>query len=323
MPSKVSLLGASEAPAVRAGPRQPERSARIAFADTLRYLAASRFVHALALSQLLAVAWWGVAAWLRPLGIIPVWYDQAATFTLVGAHWRDPYAISGFINPPWAALLLVPFGWLPLPLAVLAQLCLYFALLAGLIFKYGGGHKAVVIALTSFLAFDNALELNIDWVIALGLLLPPVYSGPLLLLKPQLALGAWFALRGRTLTRAVLVALTTLVLSLAAWPRWPLQLADALAFNLPRQVVSIAPLTLMPPLLAIAIGLALAWHAYRKHDPAWGLLAWLFFAPYLPFYSLLLHFAVLAARNRRLALLLSALLWLVYGGVLSLVWLAR
>jgi hypothetical protein len=292
--------------------------ARPRLAEFLASLAASRLVRALLLSQGLAAAWWVLAAWLRTIAIIPVWYDQSVTFTQLLHHIRNPYEIPIFIQPPWAALVMAPAGLLPLPLSVLAQLGLYFALLTVLIYRFGGDTRSVLIALTSFMAFDNAIELSMDWVICLGLLLPAAWSGPLLLLKPQLALGTWFALRGRTLARAVLVALVTVVISLLIWPRWPLQMALALQTNMARQVVSLAPLAFLPPLLSVFIGVVLAVYARRRRDPAWGLLAWLFFVPYITLYNLLLHFSVLAARNRRMALLLSALLWLVHGGVILL-----
>jgi hypothetical protein len=309
------------APVAPAAPRYPSYAAGVA--DALRFFAASRLARALVLSQVLALAWWLAAAWLRTLDVIPVWYDQSVTFTQLLFHIRDPYQIPIFIQPPWAALVMAPFGLLPLPLSVLVQLGLHFGLLTCLIFKFGGDTRSVLIALTSFMAFDNGIELSMDWVICLGLLLPAVWSGPLLLLKPQLALGAWFALRGRTLTRTVLVALATILVSFVFWPRWPLQMALSLQVNMARQVVSIAPLALMPPALSLAIGLALAVFAHRRRDSAWGLLAWLFFVPYLTLYNLLLLFSVLAARNRRLALLLSAVLWCVYGGVLLVLSITR
>jgi hypothetical protein len=317
------MLPAAEglAPAAPAVPGRRGQGARVG--EALRFFAASRLARALVVSQVLALAWWLAAAWLRTLDVIPVWYDQRVTFTQLLFHIRDPYAIPIFIQPPWAAVVMAPFGLLPLPLSVLVQLGLYFALLTGLIFKFGGDLRSVLIALTSFMAFDNGLELSMDWVICLGLLLPAVWSGPLLLLKPQLALGAWFALRGRTLTRTLLVALVTLLVSFVFWPRWPLQMLLSLQVNMARQVVSIAPLALMPPVLSLAIGLGLAVYAHRRRDPAWGLLAWLFCVPYLTLYNLLLLFSVLAARNRRLALLLSAVLWCVYGGVLLVFAIAR
>ncbi len=290
-----------------------------ALTDFLHTLTHSRLGLALLISQVLGVGWWSVAAWIRTLNVIPIWFDQQVTFTQLIFHIRNPYEIPIFIQPPWAAVVMAPAGLLPLPWSVLAQLCLYFALLTLLVFRFGGGLKAVLITLTSFIAFDNALELSMDWVICLGLLLPPVYSGPLLLLKPQLALGAWFGLRGRTLARTLIVSLVTLLLSFLLWPGWPLQMAAGLSANLSRQLVNMAPLANLPPALALAIGLGLAWYAHRRADAAWGLLAWLFFAPYLTLYNLLLHLAVLAARNWRLALLISALVWLIYGGLLAFI----
>jgi hypothetical protein len=77
---------------------------------------------------------------------------------------------------------------------------------------------------------------------------------------------------------------------------------------------------LMPPLLSIAIGLVLGWFAVRRQDSALGIVAWLFLVPYIAFYSLLLHFALLSARHWRIALLVSALIWLIYGGFLARYW---
>ena len=288
-------------------------------ADYVHAFTHTRLGLALLFSQGTALAWWSAAAWVRTLNLIPVWFDQEIIFTQLLHHTRDPYAIVTFMQPPWAGVVMAPLGLLPLPLSVLAQLCLYFAVLTLLIFRFGGGLGAVLITLTSFVAFDNAIELSMDWTVCLGLLLPPALGGPLLLLKPQLALGTWLSLRGRTLAWTIIVSLLTVLLSLALWPGWPVDMAHGMQFNLPRQVVNMAPLAHLPPQLSFAIGLGLAWQAVRRRDAAWGLWAWLFFVPYLTFYSLMLHLAVLAARNWRLALLISALIWLIYGGVLAVV----
>ena len=94
-----------------------------------------------------------------------------------------------FANPPWTAALLAPFGLLPLELSALLQIGLYFAILTGVIYKFGGSFKTVLIVFTSFMALDSAIELNVEWLVALGLLVPAALSGPLLLVKPQIALG--------------------------------------------------------------------------------------------------------------------------------------
>src|SRR4051812_42583299 len=74
---------------------------------------------AIRISVALALVWWAIALLFRAGNRIPVWYDQGTTFTQVGFHLADPYEVKGFVNPPWTALLLAPFGFLPLSIATL------------------------------------------------------------------------------------------------------------------------------------------------------------------------------------------------------------
>src|SRR5262245_3356135 len=90
---------------------------------------------ALLISQVMAFVWWGAAMVVSAADVIPVWYDQRMTFTQVGLNLSQPYVTHAFNNPVWAAALLFPFSLLSIELAVLAQLCLYFAILTGIIYK--------------------------------------------------------------------------------------------------------------------------------------------------------------------------------------------
>jgi len=276
----------------------------------------NRFATALLLSQILAVGWWLLALSLRSSVISDsIWYDQRTTFMAAPLHLANPYVIY-FVNPPWTAVLLLPFSWLPLPLAVLIQLCLYFAILAGVVYKYGGDTVVVLLALTSFIAFDSALELNIDWLTCLGLLVPAALSGPFLLVKPQNTLGVWLSFKRHDLVRAIIVSLIVLILSFLIWGDWPLSLANY-AVNEMQRNYNMAPLALLPVPIALAIGLALGWYAFKRRDPVWSILAWLFFVPYIKIYSLLLPFTVFAVRQRRIALIITVVMWIVYGAVIA------
>jgi len=275
-----------------------------------------RFATALVLSQILAVGWWLLTLSLRSSIISDsIWYDQSITFTQVPLHLANPYVIY-FVNPPWTALFLIPFAWLPLPLAVLIQLCLYFAILAAVAYKYGGNTTVVLLALTSFIAFDSALELNIDWLTCLGLIVPAAFSGPFLLVKPQNALGVWLSFKRHDLVRAIIVSLIVLILSFIIWGNWLLPLATYAANQMQRSY-NMAPLALMPVPVSLAIGLGLGWYAFKRRDPVWSILAWLFFVPYIKIYSLLLPFTVFAVRQRKVALIITIVMWIIYGGLIA------
>lgn len=277
-------------------------------------------VKALLMSQALAILWWLTAYFLSVKMNVPAWYDQRAAFLILPEQWLSPYQVLRFANPPWTVFALFPFHWLPVYVAILLQICLYFALLTLVIFKFGGGLAATLLALSSFVALDATIELNIDWLICLGLLVPPALSGPFLLIKPQDALGFWFTFSRRAFVRTIIVVLAVLLVSLLIWGFWPPQMIQAMQrlgtygqyrFNL-------APAAYLSYPISIGIGLFLAWRAVRRRDPVIEILAWLFFVPYIAFYSLLLHFAVFSIRFPRFALLISALIWIIYGGTVLL-----
>jgi hypothetical protein len=162
--------------------------------------------------------------------------------------------------------------------------------------------------------------LNIDWLACLGLLVPAAWSGPFLLIKPQVALGVWISFKRRDLVRAIIVSLLTLLASLVIWGDWITRLPGYASSQL-HWGSNMAPLALLPAPVAVPIslgvGIALVWIAFRRRDPVLSILAWLFFVPYIKFYSLLLPLALLAVRWPRLALLISAVMWIVYGGVIA------
>jgi hypothetical protein len=272
---------------------------------------------ALRMALAIAVLWWAVTVIFRAANLATVWYDQGATFTQLGHHIDNPYQVSGFVNPPWAAILLAPFAFLPLPIAVLVQLCLYFVIMTAVIFKFGGNAKTVLLVLLSYIALDSALELNIDWLVCLGLLVLPSFSGPFLLIKPQDAFGYWLTLKWHDFIRAVAVLTGTIGVSLILWPNWPVKMIQAIQTNTLGHFYNLAPAALMPWPIAIAIGLILSWFGFKRHDPFLAIWGWIFFAPYLTFYALLLPFALLAIRYPRFALLFSVTMWLIFGGIVA------
>jgi len=292
---------------VRTGVRLPAYAARPDFRRTV------------AIALALAVVWWLAAlvfgAWT---GVEP-WSDQRRTFTQAVHHLADPYSALVWPYVPWTALPLIPFGLLPAALAVLLQMILYFVLLAALIYRFEGGLAAALIVLTSAIAFDTALEINLEWMVVIGLLLPPVWSGPLLLVKPQAALGAWLGYAPRDWLRGGLLVLAVAAAALLIWPGWVEGMIEDIQVNTLGDWgarINIAFSNLMPRPLSWAIGAALAILALRRRDPVIGVFAWQFVVPYATFYGIMPAFALFAARWPKLALVASVTLWALYGSVL-------
>ena len=261
----------------------------------------------------LAVLWWLVALLLLPTEAVNVQTDQRSIFMPAGLAFLQPYSVRGFYNPPWAAALFAPFARLPIDLSVLLQLALFFVTLTLVIHKFGGRRSAVLIALTSFVALDTALELNVEWMVCLGWLAPARWSAPLLVIKPQTALGYYFSVKPRELLYAVLIGSLFLLASLFIWQDWIPQLITSVRSDTWVRPFNFAPMAFITPYVSIPIGLFLAWRAFRKQDAPLGVLAWLFFMPYVALYGVLIHLAMLAIRAPRAALVASLVLWILFG----------
>lgn len=275
-------------------------------------------------SQGLALLLWLVALYVRDLNIIPVWYDQENHLSNgITKHFFDPYVIRDYVYVPWLTVILLPFGLIPLSLSVLIQTSLMFGLLTAVIFKFGGSLKTVFVTLLSFMAFDAALEINVDWLIALALLVPETWSAPLLLIKPQNASGVLLSYKRRDFIRTIAVSIVIALGSFLVWGNWPIRMWKAIQTYTLGRSFNLAPIVLLPLPVSLLIGLALAYIAWRRRDPALSILAWLFFVPYIPFYSLLIPFAMLSLRAPRVALVANIAMWLIYGGTLGFDLLAR
>lgn len=280
---------------------------------------AKPLVAKLLIAVVMALVWWSVVVLiLKPLNALNVLTDQYGIFLPAGRMVQDPFQVPGYFNPPWTAALLLPFSWLPEPVAVLLQLVIYYVLITLIIHRFGGGRKAVLIALTSFVAFDSALELNIEWMICIGLLLPVRWSMPFMLVKPQTAFGYYLGVDWRKTLQAGLIAILFVGISLLIWPGWIARMIEQIQGGaLTARIYNAAPMSIVGVPLSILIGLLIAWLAVRRHDPVLGIFAWVFFVPYLALYGMMLYMALLAVRWPRATLIVSLTLWLVYGWLIG------
>lgn len=266
-----------------------------------------------------ALVWWAVALGLS--AIEPrIWGDQVHIFRAAVAQPDTPYAVWGFVHAPWTVVLFAPFTLPPLAIATLLQTLLYFALITGLVGQYlpDAAHRqrrwlALVLALTSFFAFDAAAEMNVDWMVCIGLLVPVRYSSLFLMIKPQLAFGYYLGVPVKAWPKVALVGAVVLAASVLVWGLWPLTILEKVPRTSIGQSFNAAPQVLLPSALAWALGGLLAFFAFRRKDTLLGVLAGLFMVPYIASYSLLLPFTLLAIRVPKAALVVSLSVWLMFG----------
>jgi hypothetical protein len=256
-----------------------------------------------------------VLANLDRIGLL-VWGDQLGIWLQAPRNFGNPYVLPSFVSPPYISIFLLPLTALPPLLAILIQLCLTTVVLALLVYKHGGNWRTLLLVVSCYIMFHVTIELNVDWLVMIGLLVPPAWSAPFLATKPQLAYGVVLSYSRRDFVRFVIVGLILLIVSLLIWNQWPLQMLEAT-----RRVISTAQwntalIGLLTPFVAIPVGLLLAWRGFRRRDPVLCTLAGFFFVPYTGFYSHILSFTLVALRFPRVALLISIILWGIFAPIL-------
>jgi hypothetical protein len=256
------------------------------------------------------------AVWLASLVPNADWsgqYDAAARGIFLG---RSPYEQLPYSNPPWTALFLTPFTILPPNLARGAVLVCTLAAWIYIGWRLRAPKIAFIAMLLSPTAIAALLAANVDAFVMLGVFLPPTLGLFLLMMKPQVGLGAVFldlvsAWRERGVGGVLRVfAPLCIALGLSAFlfPEWVDRMIRLTANGWNR--------SLFP--FGVPIGVLLLWIAVRKGNAFWALVASPFFAPYLTFPSYLviqigfLHPDVeRLIRRDVLQVLMCVLLWVI------------
>jgi hypothetical protein len=145
------------------------------------------------------------------------------------AQGASPYAGTGVHNPPWVMAMLVPFA--ANEAAGRAALFLIaLVVYAWTAYRFEAGPGSLALFLVSPLILHTLLLGNLEWLVFIGLLLPPRWGLFLVLAKPQMGAGvalvwAWTAWREAGWREAVRlcwpVTAATLA-SFALYGLWPL-----------------------------------------------------------------------------------------------------
>ena len=218
--------------------------------------------------------------------IFPVGKDwetilRPAAFAIVKG--QSPY-IDGFYNPPWSLLPLLPL--LPLPPKIGSVILSVINLLTFGFVAFRLGAKPLALALIVFSppVLYGVLDPNFDWLVALGLILPPQIGLFFISVKPHL--GVILALYWLVLSwkeggfRRVLKVFAPVTLaflfSLILYGLWPLRSSE---LSTARWNASFWP-------ASIPAGIVLAVAALRNLNKRLAILASPFLSPYVGAYSL-------------------------------------
>jgi hypothetical protein len=232
-----------------------------------------------------------------------VHYRPAARAMLAGG---SPYEASGFFNPPWALLPLIPVALLPARAGLVAMFLVSGAAFLLLFSRLKIKPVSIALLLASSPVFACLVNGNIDWLPMLGAFLPAPLGLILAATKPQLGLGlgiywlveAWRAGGPRQVVRDFL----PVTLLLVSWPL--LYEIDPAHFGTLADVSwnwSIFP-------YGVPVGIFVLWRAVSARSGVLSLAAGPLLAPYFSPYSLAGPLLALADHPRLLAVAV-ALSW--------------
>jgi hypothetical protein len=218
-------------------------------------------------------------------------------FAQLPEHWRDPFAVIGFSNPPWAIFFL-PHALLPLRISMAINASLNVVMLVIANRKFGGGLWGLVLILTSSYFLMLIANDNLDWLPLLGVMLPPQWGLILLSVKPQALAGIaliWVKKHGLGIFVPVLAVFAA---SLFLWPGWPIQWLSA--------AHALYGVRFFPWL--VPLGIVGLWLAWRKDDESLAAASTCCLMPYFGLYSLAPVIAVLG-KHRKIAMALWVAGW--------------
>lgn len=218
---------------------------------------------------------------------------------------KSPYN-APFYNPPWALLPVIPFTLLPLKVARAAfatvTLLIYFYIAR----KLGASIVAAVAFVISPPVIISVIYGSLDWLVLLGLILPPSLGVLLLITKPQVGVGAvlYRLVKAKHWHKRWDILLPTIILtllSLLIYGLWPLNTMHAETDSTTVGFNTTAWWT-------VPIGVYLLARGIRDEDISLAIAASPFFSPHVTIYSWCVLFLPLL-KDTKLTIIASSLFW--------------
>jgi hypothetical protein len=175
---------------------------------------------------------------------------------------KSPFNSYGFFNAPWLLIPFIPLIFLPEPVsrAILALATLSFYGYTA--YRLGAKFPAIVLILISPPVILNVYNGNVDWLVALGFILPPNIGLFFLAIKPQIGsavalfwlVNAWRTKGAKEALKIFAPVSITLTITFILYGFWPKKFLEFTTFN--------SNFSLWP--FSIPIGLSLIVASLRK-----------------------------------------------------------
>lgn len=268
--------------------------------------AQQRLLALLAILLAFAGASWAAATFIPMLG--NEWYQSYREAALQLISGQSPYQGKIFY-PPWFLCLFIPFALLPLKAGwgvFFATSLFAFAYLAR---RFGAKKWKLALYLLSYPVGFCLINGQIEWLAALGFLLPPQLGLFLVLSKPQIGIGvglywlaeAWKRGRWKEVLRVFSPVVAAFILSFIVFGPYFLQ--ASVTFD------SMDNASAWP--VSIPLGLVMLAHAIRNRRIEPAIMASPFLAPYVGVHSW--SIALLGLASLRVEFVLAtASTWLVW-----------
>jgi len=210
-------------------------------------------------------------------------------------------------NPPWIALLFAPLALIPIHAAYVFYVCLSILGFGLALHRLGCKPANILTIMLSTIGVIIIGNGNIDWLVLLGVTIPPQYGLFLLAAKPQMSIIFVLLLFIKALVRlfqkepgpilqfAPVAIITLLTFSLDLWNSPPIELVG-------NRLGALFP-------SGVPMGLYLAYRAWKDDRTDLALAASPFMVPYANACSLVVWLLPLK-ENQRLLILASMFTWI-------------
>lgn len=202
---------------------------------------------------------------------------RLGSLDLIAGH--TPYTSVVRCQPPWVYLAISPFALLPPAVGAAAIFVLSYLVYSFVLYRLKAKPWVIFAFLLNSFAFTNAKNGNLDFLAALGFILPPQIGLFFVLTKPQIGIGiaifwffeAWRKGRWREVFYVFAPVSIAYLLSFLIYGFWPLMLIG--------EIHDIYNASLWP--IGIPVGILLLYKSIRDRNALFAMGASPFLAPYV------------------------------------------